>query len=355
MPSVLLLSRYDRIGPSSRVRHLNFIPELERAGFEVTVAPFLGGEYLARMYRGEPRDLRFLAKAYWHRLWELTSARSFDLIWIEKEALPWFPAAIENWFLRNCPRVLDFDDPWYLRYSAHPRGAIRALMGHKLEFLAKRATVVTAGSGGLSQWLRSAQCPQLVEMPPAVDMSHYPRLPPPDGPLTIGWIGTPGNEIYLNIIAEPLRVLCEAYGARLRLIGGGGKFALPGVVIDHVPWREDTEAAELGRCHVGVMPLSDGPWERGKCGYKLIQYMAAGRPAVASPIGVAPSIIVPGHTGLLANGTEEWIAALTSLAVNRERACHFGMAARRRAESRLFAAGQCAEIDRRIQASAASE
>ena len=165
-------------------------------------------------------------------------------------------------------------------------------------------------------------------------MSHYPRVPLPDGPLTIGWIGTPGNEIYLNLIAEPLRVLCEAYGARLRLIGGSGSFALPGVAIDHVPWREDTEAAELARCHVGVMPLSDGPWERGKCGYKLIQYMAAGRPAVASPVGAAPSIIVPGHTGLLANSTEEWIAALTSLALNRERACHFGMAARQRAEAR---------------------
>ena len=73
----------------------------------------------------------------------------------------------------------------------------------------------------------------------------------------------------------------------LRVIGGGRGFSLPGVVIDYVPWREETEAIELARCHVGVMPLSDGPWERGKCGYKLIQYMAAGRATVASPVGAA--------------------------------------------------------------------
>jgi hypothetical protein len=78
MPSVLLLSRYDRMGPSSRVRHLNFIPALEAAGFTVKVAPFLKDEYVARLYRGEPRDWRFLAQAYWGRLQQLLSAGSVD-------------------------------------------------------------------------------------------------------------------------------------------------------------------------------------------------------------------------------------------------------------------------------------
>ena len=333
MPSVLLLSRYDRMGPSSRVRHLSFIPDLERAGFDVTIAPFLSGEYLELLYRGEPRHLGYLLKAYWRRLRQLLSIKDFDLIWIEKEALPWIPAAIENLLLGARPRLIDFDDPWYLRYSAHPRHTVRALMGHKLEFLAKRASVVTAGSGGLSQWLKTAQCPQVVELPPAVDLVRYPRVPLPDDPFTVGWIGTPGNEVYLNLIAEPLRALCEAFGARLRLIGGSRGFTLRGVAIDYVPWREGSEAAELARCHVGVMPLSDGPWERGKCGYKLIQYMAAGRPTVASPVGAASSITVPGHTGLLASSTEEWIAALTSLAADRERASRLGTAGRMRAEA----------------------
>ena len=105
------------------------------------------------------------------------------------------------------------------------------------------------------------------------------------------------------------------------------------MAIDHIPWREDTEAQELARCHVGIMPLIDGPWEQGKCGYKLIQYMAAARPAVASPVGASTSMIVPGKTGFLASNAEEWISALSALAVDRERVRTLGLAARRHAEA----------------------
>jgi hypothetical protein len=79
-----------------------------------------------------------------------------------------------------------------------------------------------------------------------------------DGPFTIGWIGTPRNEPYLKLITEPLRHLHDVYGARLRVIGGGGDFSLPGVAIDHIPWREDSETRELAPCHVDIMPLLDG-------------------------------------------------------------------------------------------------
>jgi glycosyltransferase involved in cell wall biosynthesis len=220
-----------------------------------------------------------------------------------------------------------------LRYAAHPNGIVRALMAHKLETIAARASVVTAGSRHLTQWLRGSQSSQVIELPPAVDVFRYPKAPLPDGPFTIGWIGTPGNEVYLNLIAEPLRILCRKFNARVRVIGGGRGVSLPGVAIDYVPWREDTEPLELAQCHVGVMPLLDGPWERGKCGYKLIQYMAAGRPTVASPVGAAAQIVVPNHTGLLASSVEEWTAALTSLAADRERAEKLGNAGRQRAES----------------------
>src|SRR5262245_40157484 len=96
--SVLLLSRYERIGPSSRVRHYNFIPALQREGFEVTVAPLLDSDYLHRLYNGQPRSAASLLKAYWRRLGHLVTSRRYDLVWIEKEALPWMPAALEKVF-----------------------------------------------------------------------------------------------------------------------------------------------------------------------------------------------------------------------------------------------------------------
>jgi glycosyltransferase involved in cell wall biosynthesis len=331
--SVLLLSRYERNGPSSRVRHYNYLPALERAGFQVTTAPFLDNEYLERFYRGQRSSPQFHLKAYWRRLRQISTARRYDLIWIEKEALPWLPAALERPFFGGRPLVIDFDDPWHLRYATHRSALVRTVLGRKLEAIVARATAVTAGSPALADWARSSQASRIIEMPSAVDLERYPILPLPDGPFTIGWIGTPRNEAYLRLIAESLRHLHATYGARLRLIGGSRSFSLPGVGIDHIPWRENTESAELACCHVGIMPLLDGPWERAKCGYKLIQYMAAARPAVASPVGASASIVVPGQTGFLAKSTEEWVTALSGLAADRERVRTLGLAARQRAEA----------------------
>src|SRR5712691_2016759 len=98
MAAILLLSRYDRQGASSRVRHYSFVPALERAGFDVTIAPLLDGTYLNRLYAGAGRGGGALFKAYWRRLRRILVARRYDLIWIEKEALPWVPAALERLF-----------------------------------------------------------------------------------------------------------------------------------------------------------------------------------------------------------------------------------------------------------------
>jgi glycosyltransferase involved in cell wall biosynthesis len=331
--SVLLLSRYTRKGPSSRVRHYNYLAALEQAGFRVTCAPFLDDEYIERLFGGKSSSPQTIIRAYWRRLRQVIALRRHDLIWVEKEVFPWLPAVLDCAFLKGRPVVLDFDDAWYLHYGTHRNPAVRFLLGHKLETVAAKTKVVTVGNAVLANWAKSSHAAQVIEVPVAVDIDRYPVLPLSDGPFTIGWIGTPMNDAYLGLIAEPLRRLHANYGARLRLIGGTDRFSLRGVAIDHVPWREDTEAEELARCHVGVMPLRDGPWERGKCGYKVIQYMAAARPAVASAFGASTSIIVPGETGFLAASTEEWVGALGALAADRERTRKLGLAARQRAEA----------------------
>ena len=332
--SILLLSRYERKGPSSRVRHYNFIPALERAGFHVTIAPLLDDEYLARYFAGERAGPRLITQAYWRRLRQLFMARRYDAIWLEKEALPWLPALCERAFFGGLPLVIDFDDPWHLRYAGHGNAVTRALLGHKFESLIERAAVVTTGNPDLAGWARAYHARRIVQMPPVVDVSRYRVTPLPDGPFTIGWIGTPSNTNYLSVIAEPLRHMHQKFGARLRVIGGQESFSLPGMAIDHIPWSEETEALELSRCHVGVMPLVDGPWERAKSGYKLVQYMAAARPAIASPVGVNSSTIVPGEVGFLANSDAEWISILSGLAENPERARGLGLAARQHVEAK---------------------
>ncbi|MFL6796343.1 MAG: glycosyltransferase family 4 protein [Xanthobacteraceae bacterium] len=329
--SVLLLSRYERSGPSSRVRHYNFLPTLQRAGFDVTVAPFLGDDYLSLYFRGARRPFDVLLKAYARRLRQMLTAARYDVIWVEKEALPWIPAELERMILYHRPVVIDFDDAWHLRYATHRSSAVRALLGRKFERAISQAVTVTVGNSFLADWA-AHHATRVVELPSCVDVARYPILAPPDGPFTVGWIGTPANEAALTLIAEPLRQLCRTCTARLRVIGGSGRLAIDGVPVEQVSWSEESEVWDLAQCHVGVMPLPDGPWERGKCGYKLVQYMAAARAAVASPVGAATSILVDGETGFLARTTAEWTAAFERLAGDRERTRKLGLAARRRAE-----------------------
>jgi len=313
------------------VRHYNYIPGLDQAGFDVTTAPLLDNDYLDRLYNGKPRNPQALLKAYLRRVRRLLTARRYDLIWIEKEALPWAPAMLETIFFGKQPVVIDFDDAWYVRYATHPNWAVRLVLGGKFQKPVSKARVVTTGSTALKNWAQASKAARVVQLPSAVDIGRYQLMPLPDGPFTIGWIGTPTNARYLELVADPLRYMQRVWGARVRVIGAE-HFSLPGLSIDHIPWREETESLELAACHVGIMPLRDGLWEQGKCGYKVIQYMAAGRATVASPIGANTSIIVHGQTGFLAATSEDWISALSSLAADREQTRKLGLAARQRAE-----------------------
>ena len=120
---------------------------------------------------------------------------------------------------------------------------------------------------------------------------------------------------------------------RIVLIGGNPS-ALAGLPVEHRRWSLETEAEEIAKLDIGIMPLSDGLWERGKCGYKLIQYMASWLPVVASPVGANTEIVIPGITGFLAESHADWISAVLDLWQNPELRQKMGTAGRRRAEER---------------------
>jgi glycosyltransferase involved in cell wall biosynthesis len=167
-----------------------------------------------------------------------------------------------------------------------------------------------------------------------VDLDRYPGLPPePAEPFTVGWIGSPTASASLQEIVPALRALQGSGSARLRLVGAGA-VALPGVEATVVPWSEAGEAAEIARFHVGVMPLRDDLWSRGKCGYKLIQYMAAARPVVASPVGVNTEIVEDGVNGFLARSPSDWTTALERLRADSKLRVRMGEAGRKRVEDR---------------------
>lgn len=309
---LLALPRYDRLGASSRLRLLDFLPGLAAAGLETRVSPFFDDAYLQRQYAGRAPTPAAIAGFYARRLAALAGRRRHDLLWIEKEALPYLPLAVESAALSGVPYVLDFDDAWHERYETHPSPAVRRLLAGKLARLAGRAAAVLVGNEHLAGWARSAGASRIVKLPTPVDLAHYPDRPPPSDGFRLGWIGTPSSAVHLALVAEPLRRLA-AEGPLTLVTVGASPVSLPGVPEEFHPWSSEAEGALLAGIHAGIMPLEDTPFTRGKSGYKLIQYMAAGRAAVASPVGENRLIVRPGETGLLADTPGAWLAALRRL------------------------------------------
>lgn len=328
--SLLALTRHSELGASSRQRILIYRAALARAGFEVTVVPFFERDYLVARYASASLWGPAI-RAYLRFARRLRAARDFDLVLVEKEVVPWLPGWIDRAVLGGVPYVLDYDDAWFLRYREHGAAVVRATMGGKLEGMVRRSALTIAGNDFLAGWASESGARSLLTIPTVVDLAHYPVRPEPAGPFTVGWIGTPLTAYFLDSVAEPLRRFCREFGARLLLVGTDAA-SIDGLPCDGVPWSASDEAESLARCHVGIMPLADDAWSRGKCGYKLIQYMACGRPVIASAVGANLAIVEHGRSGFLVRTPDEWYEALAALRADPGLRHAMGAAGRRRVE-----------------------
>jgi glycosyltransferase involved in cell wall biosynthesis len=325
---VLLLTRYGRTGASSRLRFLQYLPGLDEYDIDVHPAPFLDDAYLSGLYGGRRPSVKRVFAFYSERLRQLVKARDFDAVWIEKEVLPWVPHWVDLTALGSLPLVVDFDDAWHLRYSGSTNPVVRSLLAHKLERIARRADYVIVANKFLQDWAESAGAARVSCIPTVVDLRRYaPTELPPAEPFTIGWIGTPETAPYLDTIAGALNRVLSQGNARLLLVGADQSvLSLPNV--EAQPWSERKEASLLQRMHVGIMPLQHGPWEYGKSGYKLVQYMAASRPVVASPIGINCDVVKERVNGFFASSEAEWVANLERFRGNLALTSALGAAAR---------------------------
>jgi glycosyltransferase involved in cell wall biosynthesis len=313
MTDILVLTRYERLGASSRVRFLQFLPALERQGFSFDVRPLLDNAYVASLYGGPKVGAGNIMRAYARRLSALRRRLKYDLVWLEKEALPWLPTFLEIARLEGLPYVVDYDDAWFHRYENH---WLSPLLGHKIDAVMRVAHTVVAGNDYLARRARQAGARHVEIVPTAIDLDRYSDLPetPPGRALIVGWIGIPLNAHYLTTIEPALRAASAAGPIELHVVGAPVPPGFAGIPATSFPWTEDTEVSCIARFDVGVMPLHDMPWERGKCAYKLLQVMAAGKPVIASPVGANRQVVRHGVNGFLAETPEEWTEALRKLA-----------------------------------------
>jgi glycosyltransferase involved in cell wall biosynthesis len=331
---VLFLTRFDSLGASSRLRTIQFIPSFERFGVECEVLPFLPAASLLHKYHHGHYRARDLAHAYFRRIRVLLGKKEFDVIWIEKESLPWFPAWFERHLLGGRRYVMDFDDAIFHNYDLHRSGWVRLLLGRRIDRLMAEASLVIAGNRYLADRAVASGAGRVEILPTVVDLTRYaPKAAYSihTGPRIV-WIGSPSSLQYLKALAEPLAALAKQRTYTLRVIGGAA-FTIPGVDVESLAWSVEMEAFAIADCDVGIMPLHDSPWEQGKCAYKLIQYMACGLPTVAAPIGANRDVLVHGETGLFANSPQEWINCLATLLDNESMRQRMGRAGRLRVEA----------------------
>jgi glycosyltransferase involved in cell wall biosynthesis len=339
---VLALPRYSRAAPSSRYRMLQFLPALARQSIDVEVCPLLGDWYMAGLLANRHPPLAALAGAYWHRVRQLSGRRRPDLIWIERELLPWLPWPLERALLSaSTPILLDLDDSQFHRYDHHRSRFVRGMLGDKIDRGMAAARIVTCGSPYIAARAARSGAGRIVDLPTAIDLDRYPAAPIPrgdDGTFVVGWIGTPGNTHYLSAVRESLRRLAAETPLRIVVIGGQTGF-LDGLPVEYRAWTEDSEVEALQGIDVGIMPLPDLPWERGKCGLKLLQYMASWKPTVASPVGVNRVLVESGVTGFVADDADDWFEALRRLRSDAQLRRAMGVRGRDRVERSYSLAG----------------
>lgn len=302
------ITPYGINGASSRVRVFEWLSRVEH--------PSVVTSYISHR-NAKPRELVRRPVAVLgaeRRLRRIARSKPSHLL-LHREASPLSRGGLEGRLIASAAfSVYDLDDALHVDFGEGALFRRWAPKGPKALLAARRADRVIAASPALAEWAAQhnhdvvliPSCVAPEDYEPKVDycISDPPRL---------GWIGSPDNECYLQIIEPALRVLHERHGARLTLIGtteqGLGDIE---EYIDRVPWSQDAQKATLASLDVGLMPLPDEPYTRGKAGYKLLQYAAAGVPAVGTPIGVNRTIL--DQLGMPAPSTsDEWVDAIDGL------------------------------------------
>jgi glycosyltransferase involved in cell wall biosynthesis len=334
---ILLLSKYSRKGSSTRLRLLQFLPFLETEGLRVTVSSLFDDKYLDQLYQHGKRAPLRMMMLYFRRLIVLLSAFRYDLIWIEKEIFPYMPALAERMLHFMGKRyVVDYDDAIFHNYDLSGNPLLRRLLGRKIDVVMRCASCVVVGNEYLASRAKAAGAVRVELIPTVVDATRYSPIGSSVASRpVIGWIGSPSTQNYVVNIAQALISQCQKHNVRLLLVGASADIAneFPGVDVEVVPWSESSEADLIARMDIGIMPLPDGPWEKGKCGYKLIQYMACGIPVIASPVGVNVDIVGTNRCGMLAARAAEWDAALDKLLESPAQRLELGRAGRKAVEN----------------------
>ena len=309
--------------PSQRFRFEQYFDALKQLGFEFDVQSFLDDATWKILYKpgNALAKVTGILKGFLHRLLVLFRLGNYDMVFIHREASPVGPPVFE-WLIAKVfgkKYIYDFDDAvWLPNTSATNSFAAKIKWHSKTAAICRWAFRCSCGNDFLADYARQFNN-NVVVNPTTIDMEHYHNQPKNqnDLPVSIGWTGTHTTMKYLDEIVPVLKELENEIDFSFVVISNKPpEFDLKG--LQFVQWKKETEVKDLLRFHVGIMPLTDDDWSRGKCGFKALQYMSLGIPAIISPVGVNTKIVDDGVNGFLCSNPAEWKKAIADLLSSNE-------------------------------------
>ena len=307
---VLFVTRYSPVMASSRYRVFQYLEPLRQQGYEVRVLHRFEDDSPSSRERSWRSETRFWAQVFFE-------AGQAACTFVHKHVPSFFPIA---WSLRRRTHrlALDFDDAPYALSDGRMLSA-RSFHLWSLRYLLRHAGMAIAVSPALQEYV-SRYCSKVRLIPTVLDVDLY-RAKTANAreqqkrPFVIGWIGSSGGDRFLGMLAGVFDDLHERYGERVKLlvVSGSPVAVKTRMAVEQIVWQLDKEHDYFGMIDVGIMPLPDNPRTQAKGGFKLIQYLAAGVPGVASPVGVNTKIVEHGVTGFLADTEKQWRDALCQL------------------------------------------
>lgn len=331
-------------------------PLLRAEGVSVTFSTFLDASGHDILYRRGhvASKVRAIAAGYARRVRELTATPTFDVAYVFRRAALLGTTWVERLVGRRCPFVFDFDDAIYLPSTSDANRAFGFLKRPaKVRTVCRIASAVTVGNDTLAAFARRYN-PLVEIIPSTIDTDAY-RVTPraANQKPVVGWTGSATTAPYLRTLAPALRQLRQRCDFELLVIGP--PMAIDGLDVRSIPWRADTEADDVRRMDVGLMPLTDDDWSRAKCALKALQYMALGIPPVVSPVGTNVRVVQDGVNGFHARTDAEWADRIAALLHDPELRARLGRAARATVEqeySGRVQAPRLAAVFRRVHATA---
>ena len=321
MPNKIhFLTKYSKKGASSRYRTFQYIDYFNEH-FSTSIQSLFDDDYINNRYNSKYINPFTIIKSYFKRLIYLFKIRKNDIVYIEYEIFPYFPPVFENILkLFNIKFVLDFDDAIFHNYDLNNSFIIRILLKNKIPNIIKKANIIITGSPYLTTYVKKYN-EEVFEIPTSINFTKYDfsfQKRTSSDKFTIGWIGTRFTSKNIKLILGALNKFCTKYNVVVKLIGFDSSICpINNPSIHSVNWNNESEIDELLSLDLGVMPLFDQPFERGKCGFKLIQYMACGLPTISTPL--ESNLKINHNNGNLFATTEiEWYDAFQYVFHNKE-------------------------------------